>query len=166
MAQIKANVSFDAAKGTATVALELVGTSEMEHELLAQFFQSRSVSLTPFHQGDALESRFVIEDPSAFAKAQRSCENRIRVRDGRPTVEQEEAARKAKADAQAKRDAADEAAQAEGFADAAEKEAFELEEARQDRLAEKVAAKLAAKAAKPEPEAPKAPEPDPSTPVQ
>ena len=82
----------------------------MEHELLAQFFQSRSVSLTPFHQGDALESRFVIEDPNAFAKAQRSCENSIRVRDGRPTVEQEEAARKAKAEAQAERDAADEAA--------------------------------------------------------
>ena len=42
MAQIKASVSFDAAKGTATVSLELAGTSEMEHELLNQFFSSRN----------------------------------------------------------------------------------------------------------------------------
>ena len=158
MAQIKASVSFDAAKGTATVSLELAGTSEMEHELLAQFFQGRSVSLTPFHVGDALESRFVIDDPDAFPKAQRSCENRIRVRDGRPTVEQAEAAKAARAEALAKKEAADKEAQEGGFADAAEKEAFELEEARQDRLAEKVAAKLASK------NAPKPPEP--SGPVQ
>src|SRR5271170_4300934 len=107
MAQIKASVSFDAAKGTATVQLELAGTSEMEHELLNQFFSSRSVTLTPFHVGDSLESRFVITDPTAFAKAQRATENRIRVRNGQPTVEQEEAAKAATAKRLADKDAAD-----------------------------------------------------------
>ena len=79
----------------------------MEHELLAVFFTARSVSLVPFHDGDKLESRFVLEDPNAFAKAQRACENRIRTRDGRPTVEQEEAVKAARAKLLADREAAD-----------------------------------------------------------
>jgi hypothetical protein len=87
MAQLKASIKFDAVKGTATVVLEPVGTTEMEHELLALLFAGRSVSLVPFNNGDLLESRFVIEDKSAFPKAQRACENRIRVREGRPAVE-------------------------------------------------------------------------------
>jgi hypothetical protein len=142
MAQIKASLKFDAEKGSATVVLELGGETEMEHELLAQFFTSRSVSLVPFHVGDELESRFVISQADAFGKAQRAVENRIRARDGRPSVEEEEAAKAARAKAQADREAADKAAQAAGFANAGEKAAHDAAEKEQDGLAEKIAAKL------------------------
>lgn len=91
MAKADANLKFDDVKGTATVALSLSGTTEFEHELLAQFFKGRQVSLVPFNNGDQLESRFVIEDKQAFGLAWRAVQNRIRVRDGRPTLEQEEA---------------------------------------------------------------------------
>jgi len=107
MSDIKASVKFDMAKpavaatkdnpakpatpDSATVTLELVGLTEMEHELLVQFFKARSVSLVPFNVGDKLETRFVIADDGAFARAQRATENRIRTRNGQPTVEQEEA---------------------------------------------------------------------------
>ncbi|MGB9244880.1 MAG: hypothetical protein WCC03_16130 [Candidatus Acidiferrales bacterium] len=141
MAQVKANIKFDP-KGTATVAIDLAGESEMEHELLAVFFTARSVSLVPFHDGDKLESRFVLEDPNAFAKAQRACENRIRVRDGRPTVEQEEAAKATRAKAVAEREAADAQAKKEGFAVADDKATKEARAAEFDDLAEAVANKL------------------------
>jgi cell division protein YceG involved in septum cleavage len=166
MAQIKANVSFDAAKGTATVTLELAGTSEMEHELLAQYFTARSVSLVPFHVGDQLESRFVIEDAGAFARAQRATENRIRLRDGRPTVEAEESAKAAKAKALEAKQKADADAVAEGYDSAEDKEQKLAEAAQFDKLASAIATKLSAKPAEKPAEAPKAPEPDPSCPVQ
>jgi len=145
-------LSFDAAKGSVTASLKLEGESEMEHELLVQFFQSRSVTLMPFHVGDSLESRFVITDPAAFANAQRATENRIRVRDGRPTVEQELALKEAKAKAIAAREAADKAAQAEGYANADDKAQKMARAAEFDELATAVAAKLQPKPA----EAPKA----------
>jgi hypothetical protein len=85
-----------ASEDSVTVSLDLVGTTEMEHELLMQFFTARSVSLVPFNVGDKMESRFVIVAPGSFSKAQRATENRIRVRDGRPTVEQEEQVKAAK----------------------------------------------------------------------
>lgn len=158
MAKINASVSFDSEKGAATVRLELVGASEMEHELLAQFFSARQVALVPFNAGDSLESRFVISDPLAFPKAQRATDNRIRTRNGQPTVEQEEAAKTAKAQQQAERDKLEAAAKAAGFESYAEQQEVEAATAREDALVAKVAAKVAA--AKPaeivvDPKAPK-----------
>lgn len=149
MAQVKASVSFDAAKGTATVTLELAGQSEMEHELLSQFFTARAATLVPFHVGDQLESRFVLTDADAFAKAQRATENRIRLRDGRPTVEQEQAVKDAKAKFLAAKEAADKAAVAEGYADASDKSQKLAEAAEFDKLASAIAAKLDAKKSEP-----------------
>lgn len=141
MAQVKANIKFDP-KGTATVAIDLAGESEMEHELLAVFFTARSVDLVPFHDGDKLESRFVLDDPDAFAKAQRACENRIRTRDGRPTVEQEQAIKDAKAKVLADREAADAAAQAEGFEDADDKASQLAKKSEFEALADAIAKRL------------------------
>ena len=159
MSEIRATVEFKMAKAaaaatkdkaaqaavseSAVVTLILLGTSEMEHELLLQFFgPSRSVTLTPFHEADLLESRFVIQQDGAFAKAQRACENRIRVRDGRPTVDEDEARAKLIADFKAKKEAADAAAQKEGYADADDKAAKTAEAAEFDRLASAIADKL------------------------
>jgi len=122
MANVKANLSFDATKGTVVVTIEPIGQSEMEHELLARFFNSpRQVSLVPFTVNDRLETRFVIEDKFAFPQAQRATENRIRLRDGRPTVEQEWNRNKTPAEI-AQREQANKAAQAEGFMDADHKQ--------------------------------------------
>lgn len=145
MSDIKATVAFDAAKGTATVTLNLIGTTEMEHELLATYFTNRPLQLVQFHEGDLLEARFVIEDSAAFAKAQRNVMNRIRVRNNQPMIEQEEAsiaARKAADELAAKADAD---AKAAGFASAAEQREAEAEEARLDKLTERIADKIAAK---------------------
>jgi len=94
MAQVNATVAFDPGDSekpsSATVTLGLAGHSEMEHELLRQFFTQRGVRLVPFHDGDILQARFVITQPDAFPKAQRAVENRIRTRDGRLTVEEEQ----------------------------------------------------------------------------
>lgn len=121
MAQLNASIKFDEAKGVAVVKLEPVGATEMEHELLAAYFSvPRQISLVPFGVGDNLESRFVIEDKSAFARSQRACENRIRVREGKPTVEEAWAKGKTPAEVEARK-SADKAAQDAGYVDADDK---------------------------------------------
>ena len=142
MAQITAKVSFDPEKDSATVTLVPIGASEMEHELLTQFFQPGSVSLVPFHEGDQLESRFVIVKSGAFKDAQRACENRIRVRDGRPTIEQEEARIAAKAKWDADRAEANKAAIAAGYASADAMELAQQQNAARASLASAVADEL------------------------
>ncbi len=93
---INGTITIDREKGTATVDLALVGHSELDHELLAAFFTVRRVMLSPTHQGDVLGTQFVIEDEDAFEEALHNLENRKRVADGRPTIEEEgERARKA-----------------------------------------------------------------------
>jgi hypothetical protein len=86
---IEAKATADRKKGTLTVEMDLSGDSELDHEILAAFFTSRSVTLTPTHFGDKLSARFVIADPNAFAVALHNLENRKRKADGRPTLEEE-----------------------------------------------------------------------------
>lgn len=81
---IKTNATFDAQKGTLTLDFDLVGTSELDHELLAQFFRDDLTSNT-----DNLHARLVMKDPGAFSAALRNLENRKRKADGRPTLEEE-----------------------------------------------------------------------------
>jgi hypothetical protein len=145
MAQIKASLVFDAAKGSATVALELAGTTELEHELMEQFFTARSVSLVPFRNGDALESRFVVVQSDAFAKAQRAVENRIRARDGRPSLEDEEAARAKAAELQASLQKREDDAHAAGFDSYAAQQAAKAQAEQTDRIVSALAEKLKAK---------------------
>jgi len=143
MAQLKASIKFDAAKGTATVSLEPIGATEMEHELLAAYFNSpRSVSLVPFNVADQLESRFIIEDKLAFPRSQRACENRIRVREGRPTVEEQWNKGKTEQEIKA-REAANKSAQDAGFVDADAKARFEDGQKRDKANADKVVARNA-----------------------
>ena len=94
MLTVKATMEFDAGLGVMVVSLDIQGDSEMEHEVLkAAFAADRSVVLVPAHQGtngDDLYVKFWFTDTNVFPLAARALENRIRVRDGRPTVEQEE----------------------------------------------------------------------------
>ncbi len=92
MAQVEAKVTFDQAEGLVIIRMDLQGNSELEHELLvAAIGKGRSVSIVPDHAGDELFAVIGIQDDSIWPKATRAYENRIRVRDGRPTVEEEEA---------------------------------------------------------------------------
>lgn len=138
MAQVNTKLTFDAEKGSVTVALDLNGSTEMEHELLTQFFTARAVSLVPMHVGEDLQSAFVIVDTNAYPKAQRACENRIRAREGRPSVEQEEAAKALASQNQADAEKADADAKALGFANAADRASKEAEAARLAALAKAV----------------------------
>ena len=120
MSLVTVEVSFDQPKGQVKFAFDLQGRTEIEHELLnAAIAGGRSVSIVPTHKGDELFAEFTITDPSIFTNASRGLENRKRVADGRPTVEEEEAQvaireaaeqDSAKAEAVAAKKAADEAA--------------------------------------------------------
>lgn len=106
MSQVQTVVTFDAEKGTVKFSLDLQGNSELEHELLAAAIGTgRSVSMTPAHAADELFAEFTIADPSIWPTAVHNLENRHRIADGRPTLEEEaakvEAAKKAQAEAEA-----------------------------------------------------------------
>jgi hypothetical protein len=149
MAQVEAKVTFDQKEGLVVFRLDLQGNTELEHEILAAAIgNGRSVSIVPDHAGDELFAVFGIKDESIWQKATRALENRIRVRDGRPTVEEEEAqATMAEA---ARKDAEKREAEAKA---AAEEEAEDKKAAEDKRLADAVAAgiskgmKMAGKAA-------------------
>lgn len=91
MNQVSATVTLDQEKGTVTFSMDLQGDSELDHEILAATIGAgRSVSIQPAHHGNELFAEFVIADLSIWPKASRALENRIRVRDGRPTLDEEE----------------------------------------------------------------------------
>lgn len=92
MSQVTATVEFDQQKGTVKFSMDLQGNSEIDHELLiAAIGTGRSVSLTPAHSGNELFAEFTIADKSIWPKAIRALENKKRVADGKPTVEEEQA---------------------------------------------------------------------------
>lgn len=98
MARVFAHMKLDMASGRAQVNLELAASTELEHEIVAEFFgKAREVKLEPYSpQGsspDELYASFSIMDGLAFMAAQRAVENRIRKREGRPSVEEEAAQR-------------------------------------------------------------------------
>ena len=158
MITINATGVFDKEKGTFAVSLDLAGHTELEHEmLLAMIGSGRTVSLSPTHDGEELSAGFSIYDPAAFDLAVHNLENRHRIADGRPTLEQEAeaAANQKKYQAQAETDAKA----------SAEKAAKDQQDSR-DRI-EKLAAQeiadrtLAARATAPTPAAPAATEDKP-----
>lgn len=92
MLTVTASIQVIAEKGIAKITLEPIGHSEFEHELLAQIFGStRSVTIIPRHKGELLAAEFAIVDPKMHQRAARALENRKRKRDGRMTMEEEEA---------------------------------------------------------------------------
>lgn len=100
MSQVTATVEFDQVKGTVKFALDLQGNTELDHELLAAAIGTgRSVSIAPAHEGDELYAEFTIADKSIWANAIHNLENRRRIRDGKPTLEQEADAAAAQAKA-------------------------------------------------------------------
>ena len=82
-------ITLDRQRGTCTINIEPLGETELDHELLEEFFQKRTVVLMPMHQGDRLSARIVIADADAFSRAIHDLENRKRAVDGRPSLEQE-----------------------------------------------------------------------------
>jgi hypothetical protein len=106
MSQVTATVAFDQEKGTVTFSMDLQGNTELDHELLAAAIGTgRSVSIVPRHHADELFAEFTIADSKLWATALHNLENRYRVRDGKPTLEEEAklaADRKAAEDAAAK----------------------------------------------------------------
>lgn len=127
MSNITVKVEFDQKAGTVKFSLDLQGTTELDHELLAATIATgRAVKLVPAHMGNELFAEFTIADLSIWPRAARAMENRKRVADGLPTIEEEEAQaamraaseqddkvrseaahQKAEEEAQAKQDAAD-----------------------------------------------------------
>lgn len=92
MNQVTATVTLDQEKGTVKFSMDLQGDTELDHELLtAAIGTSRSVSVTPAHNGEELFAEFTITDASIWPKALRSLENRKRALEGKPSVEEEEA---------------------------------------------------------------------------
>lgn len=156
MAQATVKVTFDQKAGEVTFSLDLQGNSELEHELLvAAIGNGRRVTIMPNHVGDELFADFIIEDESIWPAAMHALENRIRVRDGRPTIEEEQDQAEQKQAAEA--DAVKRAEAAKEKADAAVEEKKNAEDTR---LADAVAAgiskglKMAGKAAPKEAAAP------------
>lgn len=93
MHMISISPTFDAASGTFRFDMDFQGGTEMEHEILAALFASpRTVRIMPTHKRDELFATFSIVDGAVFARATRAHENRIRERDGRLSVEEEQAA--------------------------------------------------------------------------
>lgn len=138
MNQVTATVTLDQVKGTVKFSFDLQGATELDHELLAATISSgRSVSLMPTHVGNELFAEFTIKDSSIWPTAARAMENRKRVANGQPTIEEEEA-RRAMAEAAA--------ADAEEKAQEAEKQAARDAQAKQDaadaHIAEVVAATI------------------------
>jgi len=120
MSQVTVAVDFNAETGTVKFSLDLQGNTELEHELLAAAIGTgRTVSLTPAHKANELFAEFTIADKSIWPRALRGFENRRRIADGQPTVEEEEAQaeRRAAAEKQADKDAA--AAQKQAAIDSA-----------------------------------------------
>jgi hypothetical protein len=132
---ITATATPDRVEGTLLVDLDIVGQSELDHELLAAFFASPvTVRIVPTHDGDELHAQFVIQDKAAFAVAVHNLDNRHRKADGRPSLEEEQAA--ADADAANKKQAEEDAVNAKANA---EREAKE----RQDHIDELAAKDIA-----------------------
>lgn len=93
MNQVSATVAFDQEKGTVTFSMDLQGNTELDHEILvAAIAGGRKVIILPTHKGDELFAEFTIEDEDIWPDALHNLENRHRVRDGRPTLEEEAAA--------------------------------------------------------------------------
>lgn len=131
MSHVTADVEFDQAKGTVKFSLDLQGTTELDHELLAAAIGSgRSVSVVPAHEKDELFAEFTITDASIWPKAIRALQNRRRVADGLPTIEEEEklAADRKSADANSEKEAI-------AARDKADAEAIAKQEAADARLA-------------------------------
>lgn len=85
----------DKNKNKLNVSIDLQGHNEFEHEILGQFFGApRSVSLSPNFHEQVMKVEFSVEDAGAFNKAVRALENRRRKVDGKPSLEEEEAAAK------------------------------------------------------------------------
>ena len=144
MAQVETKVAFDQATGEVKFSMDLQGNTELEHELLAAAIgDGRKLVILPAHSGNELYAEFVIHDETIWPKAVRAMENRIRVRDGRPTLDEEEAQA-------AMREAAekDNAAKAAENKAKAEAEAEEKKMAEDKRLADAVAAGISAGLAK------------------
>src|SRR5258708_36780046 len=119
MSTVTATVSFDQASGTVKFSLDLQGATELDHELLAATISSgRSVSIVPAHKGEELFAEFIIKDTSIWPKAARALENRKRIANGQPTIEQEESQAVARKNAQedAEKAASDEKAKADADA--------------------------------------------------
>lgn len=92
MSTVTATVEFNQEKGTVKFVLDLQGTTELDHELLAAAIGTgRSVEIAPAHNGNELFAEFTVIDPNLWPKAIRALENRKRVSEGRPTIEEEEA---------------------------------------------------------------------------
>lgn len=140
MAQVTAEVTFDQVAGTAVLRLDLQGNTELEHELLvAMIGDGRKVMMVPDHRGDELFAVIGIQDRDMWDEAQHTLENRYRVRDGRPTIEEEEA--------QAAQRKANEKAAVEA-ADVKAKQAIADAEDKQEEADEKLAATVSAAVAK------------------
>lgn len=123
MAQVNVVVTMDREKGTVKFSMDLQGNTELEHEILAAAIaDGRKVSIMPMHAGDELFAEFTVVDPNIWPAAERALENRIRVRDGRPTLDEEEAQAEArkKADEAAEKASEEAAAAKQAEADAAE----------------------------------------------
>lgn len=72
---------------------------ELEHEVAVKMFTEREVKIVPDIHGEHFRSAtFTIVDADAFAAAKHDAENRKRIRDKRPTLEQEAEAKKAAED--------------------------------------------------------------------
>jgi hypothetical protein len=129
MSFVTATIAFDQEAGTVKFSLDLQGETELEHELLAATIGSgRGVSIVPAHRQNELFAEFIIVDKSIWPKAIRGLENRRRVANGQPTVEDEEAQAR-------KREAADKQAEIDAVAarDKAAKDAAAAQKAEDDR---------------------------------
>jgi hypothetical protein len=90
MNQVTATVEFDQEKGIVKFSMDLQGNTELDHELLAAAIgDGRKVFIRPAHKGEELFAEFVIDDEYIWPDALHNLENRHRVRDGKPTLEQE-----------------------------------------------------------------------------
>ena len=93
------SIQIDPATGTVRVHLDIVGDTPLEHVILAEFFgKPRQVMIVPRHQGATgqdLRAEFTVADNGAIPRAQRRYDNDLRKADGRPSVEEEEAKRRA-----------------------------------------------------------------------
>jgi hypothetical protein len=133
---VEAKVSFDQKAGEVKFSLDLQGNTELEHELLAAAIgKGRRIVILPAHVGDELFAEFMIDDETIWPNAMRALENRIRVRDGRPTIEEEEAQAAMREAAQ--KDADAKATEAKAVADREEEDKKTAED---KRLADAVAA--------------------------
>jgi hypothetical protein len=90
MSRITAKLNLDPLSDSATVTLEPVADTALEHELLLELFQSHAIGMVAEHKGDILSVRFTVTNTGAFLRAQRAVENRMRIRQGLKPLPQPE----------------------------------------------------------------------------